>query len=338
MPITDYNIAIVGCGGIAGQHAASYRHRGLNIIAAQDVEAERARRFTEQFGIPYCYNDADEMIRREDVHIVDIATPHDVRLEIVEICARHRKHIFIQKPFAKTMAEARQMIHLAGEAGIRLMVNQNSVFVPAFRALEPHLKDRELFGDIYYAQIENRGWLNINPDHWYVHEKRWIIFAMAVHHFALLRHWFGNVQWVFARKCFDPTQNVIGENLGIVCLHFESGLEALVINNWAFRGDQSLLTPKEDVRIQGTRASAWGTAEGLTIYTEHPHPRKIVPGFEGVWFPDAFGCAMIHLMDCLDSGAEPLCNGRDNLKTLAIGEAAYRSIEETRPVKISEVL
>jgi predicted dehydrogenase len=57
-----------------------------------------------------------------------------------------------------------------------------------------------------------------------------------------------------------------------------------------------------------------------------------------VWFPDAFEGTMGQLLDALTDGSEPAVSGRDNLKTMALVDACYRSLEEHRPVEIEEII
>ena len=62
------------------------------------------------------------------------------------------------------------------------------------------------------------------------------------------------------------------------------------------------------------------------------------PRWEEVWFPDAFVGTMAQLLVALESGSEPEISGRDNLLTMALVEACYRSSVEKRVVEIEEIL
>ena len=57
-----------------------------------------------------------------------------------------------------------------------------------------------------------------------------------------------------------------------------------------------------------------------------------------MWFPDAFAGPMAQLLCALEDGAEPEIGGRDNLKTMALVDACYLSVEEHRAVEITELL
>jgi predicted dehydrogenase len=63
----------------------------------------------------------------------------------------------------------------------------------------------------------------------------------------------------------------------------------------------------------------------------------VTPKWKEAWFPDAFEGPMGSLMDAIARDAEPENSGGDNLKTMALIEACYRSISEKRLVRLSEV-
>ncbi len=62
------------------------------------------------------------------------------------------------------------------------------------------------------------------------------------------------------------------------------------------------------------------------------------PTWNESWFPDAFIGTMAQLLIALEAGEEPAIGGRDNLKTMALVEAAYRSAKEHRAVALGEIL
>ncbi len=63
----------------------------------------------------------------------------------------------------------------------------------------------------------------------------------------------------------------------------------------------------------------------------------ITPRWNEAWFPDAFQGPMSEVMNAISSGKEPPTSGADNLKTMAVIEAGYRSLRERRAVLISEI-
>jgi predicted dehydrogenase len=339
MARSDWGIGVVGLGSIAQQHLTAYHAQGLRVVGGAEPDEVRRSQTGERFGIRTCA-DFRELIDRPEVRVVDVATPHrmEVREPIVRYAAERGKALFVQKPLMPNLADARRLVEIAEAAGAPLMVHQNSLFVPAFLALEPYLRDPQYLGRPYYCQIENRSWVDMTSHPWFGKAERFITSDMAVHHFALVRHWFGEVISVYAMLGRDASQNGMrGENLSVVNLRFESGVQGLIINNWTYRGDRRRHHPQEEIVIQGDRGCVSGDTSEIRITSLDPAPRTILPQFTGTWFPDAFGHSMAHFVDALDQGQPFLCAGRENLRTIAVIEAAYRSVEEGRVVGVAEI-
>jgi predicted dehydrogenase len=340
MARSDWGIGIVGLGNIAQHHLAAYRAQGLSVIGGAELDEGRRRQTGEEFGIP-TFADFRELIDRPEVRIVDVATPPwlEVREPIVRHAAERGKALLVQKPLMPNLPQARGLVEIAEAAGVPLMVNQNSLFVPAFQALEPYLRDPRYLGQVYYFQIENRAWVDTSPHPWFGKAERFITSDMAIHHFALVRHWFGEVVSVHAMLARDASQTGMrGDNLSVVALRFESGVQGLILNNWTYRGDRRRQHPREEIVIQGDRGCVSGDTVELRVTCLDPAPRVILPQHRGEWFSEAFGHSMAHFIDALDAGRLFLCSGRDNLKTLAVVEAAYRSATEGSVVPTAEVL
>jgi predicted dehydrogenase len=108
------------------------------------------------------------------------------------------------------------------------------------------------------------------------------------------------------------------------------------------------LKPYIKWRVEGTEGLAEGTigwphypnrSPSTLTYTTAARPGLwITPRWPEVWFPDAFREPMTDLMNAIVSGTRPATDGVDNLNTMAIVEAGYRSIRERRAVPIAEIL
>ena len=345
MARSEWGIGVVGLGGIAHQHLESYRRRGLTVAGGMDVDASRAEEARQKFDLPFVTTDAEELIARPKVRVVDMTVPHfmEVRRPLVEAAARHGKPIFLQKPLMPTLRDAKTLVEIAEAGGSPLMVNQNSIFSPQTLALAPFLRRPDgdpsgshWIGEPYYVQIENRAWADLSAHPWFGKSERWVHSDMAIHHFALVRHWFGDARSVTSLLTKDRSQaGVTGETGSTTMIRFESGVSGLVINNWSYRGPRSRPHPNEEIVIQGNRGTI--TADAHEVVVVGVDVERRVP-VEGTWFPDAFGSAMAHFIDALDAGTPFLCSGRDNLKAVALIEAGYRSAAEGREVAVAEVL
>jgi len=93
----------------------------------------------------------------EAVDVVDIVTPTTQHYACASFCMRRQKHVFIEKPVTTTIDEARALIKLSEEAGVKVQVGHVERFNPAFRAAEPFLASPKFIETHRLAQFNPRG-------------------------------------------------------------------------------------------------------------------------------------------------------------------------------------
>lgn len=168
MARSDWGIGLVGLGNIAQNHLEGYRRQGLTVLGGSDINEEQAKATKKRFNLPYIATDYKKVIDLPGVKIIDINVPHDKlerRLPIVEYAAKKGKAIFIQKPLMYDLASAKKLLEAAEVYKVPFMVNQNSIFAPGMLVAEKFLRDPDIMGTPYYAQVENRGWNNPGKIH-----------------------------------------------------------------------------------------------------------------------------------------------------------------------------
>jgi predicted dehydrogenase len=346
-------IGCIGAGFImADCHLVAYRQAGFNPVAIASRRREHAQAVAERHAIPRVYASYQELLADPDVSVVDIAVPPDRQLEVVREAVRHGDHlrgILAQKPLGVDYAQAVEIERLCREAGIVLAVNQNMRYDQSIRALKSLLTRGDL-GTPVLATIDMRA-----IPHWMPWQERqgWVTLRiMSIHHLDAFRFLFGDPVRVFASVRPDPrTVRKFAHQDGI-CLYileYESGLKAASWDDvWtgpALEGSEGDIGIRW--RVEGTEGLARGTigwpgyparTPSTLDYTTIRRPGSwIQPRWNEVWFPDAFAGTMAQLLVALEEGSEPEIGGRDNLGTMALVEACYRSVAEHRAVEIAEV-
>ena len=143
-------IGLIGAGNIGRFHARSLYHvvrAGLvdaRYVAVCDRNIERAQEFARLAGLDVCTADAGELIDHPDVNTVYVCTPTGEHKELVRAAAAAGKHIFCEKPLARTLAEAREMHDIVRAAGIRHQVGLVLRHSPIFTVLKDMISDPRL--------------------------------------------------------------------------------------------------------------------------------------------------------------------------------------------------
>ena len=145
-------IGIVGSGFIAAAHAEAFaRLPRATVRAVASRSAGRAAEFAARWGIPAWLTDFRELAGRPDVDVVCIAAPNALHKDIAVAAARAGKHVICEKPLARTLREADEMISACEAAGVLLMYAEEICFAPKYvRAKE--LADEGALGDVYLVR------------------------------------------------------------------------------------------------------------------------------------------------------------------------------------------
>lgn len=132
-------VGLIGCGGIAPAHLASYRQDGrAAVVAVADVDEARAQALAGQAGAA-AYTDYREMLEKERLDAVSLLTPPASHRPICEAALALGAHVFAEKPLAATAADAQAMADAARRAGrqrLRWTVRRTTAFpAPAFSGM-----------------------------------------------------------------------------------------------------------------------------------------------------------------------------------------------------------
>ena len=347
----DYGIGAVGAGFIMRDvQLKAYADAGFRVVALTSPTPEHAQRAAELWKIPKLYGTLSEMLEDPEVEILDIAVPPHLQLGIVQQAVEHGKYlkgILAQKPLAVNYSEACQIVELCKQRGLPLAVNQNMRYDHSIRALKTVLQ-RGYLGTPVLATIEMRA-----VPHWqeWLHDyQRLTLLNMSVHHLDSFRYLFGDPESIFASAREDPrTRFPHQDGICLYILEYPEGLRASAWDD-VWTGPRSAgdnLKPYIKWRVDGTEGVAEGTIgwpdypnhspSTLTFTTTAQPNTWFTPRWSEAWFPDAFRGPMTELMNAIATGSEPETNGKDNLKTMALVEAAYRSLGERRLITVAEV-
>ncbi len=127
-------IGILGVGHLGKFHLNNWQEiQGVEVVGFYDPHDETASQVAEKYQIPR-FLDANALL--DAVDAVDIVTPTNHHFEWCEKAIKKGKHVFVEKPLANTMTEARELVKLAKESNVKIQVGHVERFNPAFLALK----------------------------------------------------------------------------------------------------------------------------------------------------------------------------------------------------------
>ncbi len=327
-------IGLIGPGNIAqSAHLPAYRKLGLNVVAAADINPAILTAMQQRWGIDAVYTNYREMLAKEHLDVVDITVHErwsDVKVDAVRAAAAAGVHVLIQKPLAETYAQCATMVETARASGIKLAVNQNARWAPAFYAAKQFIQAGGL-GEPRMLSLTAR-----RPP-----RGGDVLVNFSVHSMDLVRYLLGAALGREPRRLYallsehaDPNQRFIN-----ITLDFGDGVQGAVWDDCA--GHLNTDMPWE-LHVAGSEGSvracdyfAGGRGAAWIEAWHHSQPAAALrPRLSGAWQPDAFGHVMADLLDAIDQDREPSSNGVDNLQTVRLVFAARESHRQGQPVVI----
>lgn len=139
--------AIVGCGKIADSHAAQIqRIKGCEIVGVCDREPLMARQLFERFPIKNYFSDVPELLSEAKPDVVHITTPPESHFSIAKLCLELGCNVYVEKPFALCEADARALIALADDKGLKITAGHDDQFSHVARRMRALVRSGYLGG------------------------------------------------------------------------------------------------------------------------------------------------------------------------------------------------
>ncbi|MCE9519186.1 MAG: Gfo/Idh/MocA family oxidoreductase [Verrucomicrobia bacterium] len=342
----DFRIGVLGSGFAVNEcHLVSYRKAGFNPVAIASRTRENAAKVAMRHSIPKVYDDYEELLDDPTIEVLDIAVPPNAQLDLIRAACQRKtvRGILAQKPLGMNFAESLEAVECCEKAGIKLAVNQNMRYDQSVHVAKSLLADGTI-GEPVFATIDMRG-----IPHWMPWQKDlgWLTLRiMSIHHLDCMRYWFGEPESIFCSTRTDPrTKFPHTDGICTSILEYANGLRCVIIDD-TWTGPAKEGCPSDigiKWRIEGMNGLAIGdigwcqepfSTPSTIRYASKGDVHFHEPHWLESWFPDAFAGTMGQLLIAIETGTTPAISGRDNLKTMALVDAAYLSAAEHRLVHI----
>lgn len=356
--MTAIGTAIVGPGKVAHTHAQILSALpGARFVAVCGRDRERTAAFAAQYGAQP-WTDFRAMVRRPDVQMVIICTPHLQHAEYAIAAAEAGVHVLVEKPLAITLADCDRMIEAARRHGVKLgMISQRRLYPPVQRVKAAI--DAGKIGAPVLATTTMLGWRS--PEYYTMDPWRgtWdgegggVLVNQAPHQFDLFQWLMGPIDEVFGywANLNHPTIEV--EDTAVATVRFRSGaLGTIVVSNSQNPGIHA------HVHLHGSNGASVGVQtesgsmfiSGVTTAVDPPfNDLWTVPGEAALlsrW--QAEDRALVETLDimthyhrlqiedfiaAITDDRPPLVTGEEGRKSVELFTAIYRSQQEHRPIR-----
>ena len=332
---------LIGSGFFSINHLHAWRGvEGASIVALCDRDLTRLAAAGDQFDIALRYADAEGMLAKEELDFVDIATTVSSHRSLVEMAARRGVGVICQKPFAPSMDDANAMVAACQDAGVPLMVHENFRWQSAIQAVGDIARSGEI-GEPFWGRVSFRSAFDVFSGQPYLAKgERFIIEDLGIHILDIARFLFGDVATATART-LRVNPDIRGEDVATILLDHRNGVTSIIDCSYATRLAVEPF-PETLIEIDGSAGSI-RLGQGYQLMVTNADGTRhrdlsppLLPWASRPWhnIQESVQAIQQHWVDCLRAGREPATSGRDNLKTLALVEAAYRSAKTRETVEV----
>jgi len=330
------NIAIIGTGRIGSLHTRNLARNipEANLVAVCDIRLEVAQAVADELGIQRVVKDYHELLADKDIEAILIATSTDTHAFIVKDVAAAGKHIFCEKPLALDLESIDDVLAAVDRSGVKLQVGFNRRFDKSFRRVREIVTSGEI-GRPCILHIVNRD--PVPPSAQYARESGGMFLDMTIHDFDMARFQIGEVEEVYAigNVLVAPELTEADDvDTDIVTLKFENGALGVIDNSRqaVYGYDQRL-----EVFCSGGVAIAQNEAENTVVKgNENGYHAARLPYFFIQRYADCYVTEVREFLECVRDDKTPTISGKDGRAAVVLGYAAWKSLKENRPVRLSE--
>ena len=341
-----FNVAVIGCGGIAkkGHFPNIDKLPNLNLYGVCDVDIERAKDIQKTYNCPKVTDDYKELLMDPQVDSVHICTPNFLHKTIAVEALKAKKHVIVEKPIAITVADAEEIFKTAKENNVYVMSANCFRYVTEATMLKKFM-DAGMLGEIYYAKVEALRRRGIPPHGVFTSKEKQgggPLIDICIHVIDMAMYLLGNPKPVavsgasFAkigpfeghatgvRGPWNPKEFEV-EDFACGMVRFETGQVMVIETSFAANIEKD----KQNVTLLGTKGGA--DTQPLKVYTEHEgFMTDITPVL--VDKTNFYEVEIKGFYNAVENGIEPPIKEDEVINVMKIIEGLYKSAETGKEV------
>jgi UDP-N-acetylglucosamine 3-dehydrogenase len=332
---TVQHVLVIGAGTMGSVHAEAYAAmENVKLVGIVDIQKRRGDSLAEKLNTRAYLSYEEAMEHSERIDIVDVCLPTYLHKKYVIHAANAGKHVICEKPLARNLEDAKEMIQHCKENNIRLFVGHVLRFFPEYKEAKK-LTDQGTIGEVAVVRTTRGGGFPVAWNNWYADYQNsgGLILDMIIHDFDFLRWCFGEVERVYAKSLMG--RGLYGMDYALVTLRFVNGTIAHVEGTWAHENFSMKfeLAGKEGI-------IEYDSAKDTPLLFVNRMDKN---GFSGVAVPESplknnpYYLELKHFLSCIEKGEDPIVSAQDALEAMKIALSALESIKTGKPIDLVQL-
>ncbi len=333
--------AILGTGFWSRYQLAGWRELpGVECVALFNRTRQKAEALAKEFGVPAVYDDAGQLLLREQLDFVDIITDVGTHAQFVALAAQHAVPVICQKPMAPDLATARRMVQSCRAMGTPLFIHENWRWQTPIRAFKEVLASGRL-GKIVRGRIDYANSFPVLDNQPFLKElEQFILTDIGTHILDVARFLWGEAGELYCQtRRIHP--DIKGEDVATVMMRMADEVTVTANMSYASRWEFDRF-PETFLYVEGSEGGeSLGADFTLRVFTKDGNEERRVPPPDYAWAHPEYALIHASIVDCnrnllaaLRGEGAAETTGDDNLKTLELVFAAYDSAASGKVVKL----
>ncbi len=272
----------------------------------------------------------DEILKSKEIDIVAIITPVSTHFELAKQALLNGKHVFVEKPFTATVAQAEELVEIAAKKKLQIMVDHTFLFTGAVKKIKQFVEEGAL-GDLFYYDSMR---VNLGL---FQHDVN-VIWDLAPHDFAIMDYVIGEKPVAVTANGKAHFGNGL-EDVAYVTAYFQSNIIAHFNVNWLspvkvrttlIGGEKKMLVwndlePDEKIKVYDKGVDVKNRESVYQLLVSYRSGDMWAPRVEQI---EALKQETQYFIDCIASGKAPVNDGLAGLRVVKMLEACNRSLKD----------
>ncbi len=326
----EINVGVVGCGYWGPNLIRNFNsHPDCTVKTICDLEETRLAHLKDLYTDLTTTTDFETIVNDKEIHAVVIATPVDLHYELGRKSLMAGKHTFIEKPMTSSAEHSKELVSMADERGLTLMVGHTFIYSSPVREIKKIIDSGEI-GEIYYISSRR---LNLGLFQKDIN----VTWDLAPHDISIILYFLG--QTPVSVNCQGKAHINPGiEDVSNLTLNFDNGGFATIHSSWldpnkiremVIVGSKKMIVyddnePLEKIKIYDKRVEAPPHYDDFASFQYSYHYGDMLAPY--IQQTEPLKVETRHFLDCIQNSEEPMTSGRDGHYVVEILEAASRSL------------
>jgi len=324
-------VGVIGYGYWGPNVARNFNLAGVSeVVAIADKSEKSQRRAQEAFPHVRVVGDAQEILSSPEIDVVAVVTPVWTHFELAKAALNHGKHVFVEKPFTASVAQAEELIELAARKRLQIMVDHTFLFTGAVRKIR-QLVDEGTLGNLFYYDSMR---VNLGL---FQHDIN-VIWDLAPHDLSIMDHVIQKEPEAIVATGEKHLNNLV--DIAFLTIYFPGNVVAHINVNW--------LSP---VKVRTTliggekKMLVWNDLEadekikiydkGVSMSTSPSNLHQLLVSYRSgdMWAPqveqiEALRAETGYFLKCIRENKTPFNDGLNGLSVVRLLEAAEKSVSK----------